>query len=645
MVGDLLYSKEKNSILSPQSAYQPPQAVRELTAIVKQAYQDGENILNTPFKEFNDRSLIQRMNEDQRSWLSWTPEPYVGEDDWRWNGVRPITRNKVISTAAHLTAQLIVPQIFAQNEFDEEDRDAAYVMRDLIEYNIKRSDYETAFLFGVISGLVNPISYFKIDYCKGYQEIWNNGQKEKVIDDVFSGFQSSLLAPDDVLFENPYQYDWQKQDWIIEKKGHISMGAAEAKYGDNPNFGYVRPGVKVILHDNGLFYDVEDVNGDLVEEITYKNRRKDCEICFVGGIYMGNPNTEYNPFIHRTNKNKPKYDTVKFGYEPVDAMRFIGYKSLVAKMANDQEAADREWQMYFDASFLATFPPTVTMGAGKIDRSVMIPATTTDISKDAKIEPLQIANPNVALAALREAERSLAESSQDDQQQGIQDGVQKTARESILLQQNAKTNLGLASKMIGTMVKQVGELMVDDIIRYETIGEVDELTGEATYKTFLLDGKVKGGRDKTSRIVFTDAYAGKAMDQDEREEAEYKLMDKLSEDKEIYLVNPYPFSKMQYLITIDADKMLERNDAFERAFKLETYDRAIANPLVAQDPEALQKITRDFLFEPLMRGEASKYLPNIQKVASSLVPSSPSGGGGQDIPSRMMRSAAMEAIA
>lgn len=640
MIGDLTYSEDKKSVKSPLSAYQPSQGVRELTKVVKDAYQQGQIILETPYKEFNNVSLIERMNQDQRAWLSWTPEPYQGEDDWRWNGIRPITRNKVISTAAHLTAQLLIPQIFAQNEFDEEDRGAAYVMRDLIEYNIKRSNYETAFLFGVISGLVNPISYFKVEYTKGYQEMWNEGKRETVIDDIFSGFQSSLLAPDDVLFENMYCYDWQKQDWIIEKKGHISMGAAEAKYGEHENFKHVRAGTKAILNDDGLFYDVEDVNGTLVEEITYKNRRKDCEVCFVGGIYMGNPNVDYNPFIHRTNKNKPKYDTVKFGYEPIDAMRFTAYKSLVAKMSNDQDAADREWQMYFDASFLGTFPPTITMGAGKIDRSVIAPATNTDLKDGAKITPIQVSNPNIALQALREAERSLTESSQDPQGAGIQEGPQKTARESILLQQNAKTNLGLASKMIGTVVKQVGELMVDDIIRYQTVGETNEITGDTAYKTFLVDGKVKGGRDKVSRIIFTDKYAGKSMDEEERKMERYKLMDEAGDDKEIYKVNPYPFSRMQYLITIDADKMLERNDSFERAFKLETYDRAIQNPLVLQDPEAQQKITRDFLFEPLMRGEASKYLPNIQKVAQSLTPQKT--GGGQDLTSRIVRSAAME---
>lgn len=642
MIGELLQDA-KGNITNSISSYQPPQGEMELCMLVKKAYQDGENIQNTPYKEFNNKSLIERMDIDQAHWLSWTPEPFEGEDDWRWNGVRPITRNKVIATAAHLTAQLLIPNVFAQNDNDEEDRATANVMRELIEYNIKRSNYETAFLYGVIGALVNPVSYFKVDYVKAYQEIWNeDGDKQKVVDDMFSGFQNSLIAPEDILISNVYQFDLQKQDWIIEKKGYMSHGQAEAIYGDYDNFEHVQEGVKRILNEDGKFYDVVDVNGDLIEYVCYKNRRNDTEIHFLGGVYMGNPNTEYNPFTHRTNKNKPKYNFAKFGYEPVDTMKFYYYKSLVAKMENDQIAADQQWAMFFDASTLSTYPPTITMGAGKFDRSVVAPASITEIGKDATITPLNVANPGIALQALREAERSLEETSISNQMSGLEGDVQKTRGESVLLQQNADSSLGLATKMIASAVRQTGDLMVDDIIRYQSIAEVGEIAGKETYKTFLIDGKVKEGNAKTSYIRFTDRYMGEEMTDEEIEMEEYKLMDQAGEDKEIYEVNPYLFSRMQYLITIDADKMMQRNDAFERAFKLETYDRAIQNPLIMQDPEAQLKITRDFLLEPLMRGDASKYLPNIEKIMQSLVP--PESGDQTGMAGRMVQGSAIQGM-
>lgn len=627
MLGEFTYEKDK--IINPVSAYQPPEPVREATLNVKKAYQDGRSVQDYPYKEFNGKSLLERDSLDKRAWLSWNPDIYGGDADWRFNGIRPFTRNKVISTAAHLTAQLIIPNAFAQNEFDEEDRAAANVMRDLIEYNIKRSNYETSFLFGVISGLVSPINFFKVDYVQSWQEIWQDDKREKVIDDLLSGFQSSLVACEDILFGNMYVYEWQAQDWIIEK-GYVSEGTAQAECGSYDNFRYVKSGRKSILEEDGVFYDVEDINSDLVEKVVYKHRKKDVQLKFYGGIYIGSDNVDYNPFSHRTNKNKPKYNTVKYGYEPIDAMRFAGYKSLVAKLENDQEAIDREWQMYFDSSFLSTFPPTITMGAGKLDKSVISPATTTDIDVSAKIQPLDVARPNFALQALREAERSGNESSVDPQTQGMQQGPQKTAYETNKLDQNQQTNLSLAGKMIGVMVKEIGGLFVDNIIKFQSIGELSEITGEMTYKTFLLDGKVKGGNTKTSYIKFTDRFSGQEMTKEEKDMEEYKLMDEAGDNKIIYEVNPFAFSRMEYLITIDAERMLQRNADFERNFKLETYDRAIRNPLIARDLEAQEKITRDFLLEPLMGGEASKYLPNIQKVANSLIPPSPESSGGAE---------------
>ena len=609
----------KGQVESTLSAYQPSNAERDLITQVRLAYQDGEDNLNNPYKEFNGRSFIERMNEDQKAWLSWTPDPYEGDDDWRWNGVRPITRNRVISTMAHLTARLLIPMISAQNKDQEEDRQAGYVMKEMVEHNIRNSNYETAFLFGVMSGLVNPVSYFQVDYCKSYQDMWVDGKKEEVIDDVFSGIQHSLIPTDEMFFENPHQYEWQKQDWTMHHK-LISYGEAEAKWGEYSNFKHVQPGKKVIMHEDGVFYDVEDENDTMVEYVCYKNRRKDLEVVFLGGVYIGDPNPEYNPFVHRTPKNKPKYNVVKYGYEPIDGMRFVGYKSLVAKMANDQAAADREWQMYFDASTLATFNPTVSVGAGKIDRSVMTPAMNTDLPPGSTFTPVQVANPAVARNALAEAERSANESSQDPQTIGMQQGPQKTKGESVILQQNAQTLIGLPAKMIGVMVKEIGGLLTDDIIRYQTIGEAGKIVGEMTYKSFVVPGRIREGQERAIHIKFTDRFAGKEMSKYDKNKEEFALLEKAGDDKEIFEIDPVKFSEMDFLINIDAEEMLQKNEAFERAFKLETYDRAIMNPLVAQDPEAQLKITRDFLFEPLMKGEAGRYLPSIQKVAQQVIP-------------------------
>lgn len=622
MYGSLSRNK-RGAIENPKSQYQPSVEVRELTALVRDAYQDGENTLNTPLREYNNRSITEQENQAREQWLAHPDAPYEGEDDWRWNGRRPISRNRAISIAAHLTSELIYPKSFAQNDDQEEDKTAAYTMDALVEYHIRNSEYETAFLFGVIGSMVSPINYFKIEYSQDYQEAWQGGEYKKVLDDVFSGFQYSLKPIDEILFSNPYVYSWQKQDWVIERE-RVSYEEMYGKFGTHENWEHVVQGRLCMVTDDGFFYDVDDINDGLVGHVKYKHRKTDCEIDFVNGIYLSNSNTAFNPFYHRTNKDKPEYDTVKFGFEPIDSMRFVGYKSLMDKMENDQDAVDREWQDYFDASRLATFPPSVTMGAGRVDSSVVTPSGITEIGKDAKFTPLQISNPAAAAAAVREAERSATESSIDPLASGSQQGAQKTKAEALILQENANVVMGPTARMIAIMVRDVGRLMVSDIARFETVGQAGEIVGEMFYKSFALPNRVREGKKKTTYVKFTDAFAGRKMTKEEKEMEEYKLMDEAGDDKELILANPAVFANLTFNVSVDPEQLMGRNSRTERAFKIAAYDKAIANTLVQQDPEAQLNITRDFLFEPIMGGDASKYLPNLSK----LVPPGGQGAGG-----------------
>ena len=143
-----------------KSAYQPPKDVVDLLLNIKQDYQLGINIQNDPYREFNDLSFLQERSISQKAFLNYTEAPDPDPDlAWHWKGVRPITRNKIISMAAHVTAQTIFPGVFAQNPDDEkEDVVIAEAMESMIEWNIRNSDYELDSLYGVIAALVGPVA-------------------------------------------------------------------------------------------------------------------------------------------------------------------------------------------------------------------------------------------------------------------------------------------------------------------------------------------------------------------------------------------------------------------------------------------------------------------------------------------------------
>jgi hypothetical protein len=119
--------------------------------------------------------------------------------------------------------------------------------------------------------------------------------------------------------------------------------------------------------------------------------------------------------------------------------------------------------------------------------------------------------------------------------------------------------------------------------------------------------------------------------------------DEAGDDKELSEVNPALFARLNFLASVDYQQMFVRNTPFERSFKLAIYDKAILNPLIAGNAESMNAVTRDFLLEPIMRGDASKYLP--QSVSQLIPQSAPQAQTSEEkIPSRLVQGAAMEEV-
>lgn len=617
-------------VASPLSLYQPED---DITKLQMEAHKDlihGDLILSRPFREFNNYSLIQRASLDQKDWLAWSPEPSTNPDEsWMFTGTSNVTRNNILSMAAHLAQKVMFPGVMAVDDSQQLDKDASYVAEALLEYNFRRSGWEQTFLYAVISAMVNPVSYYKADYCKAYMSILegtnSNYTRRTVLDDAMSGSQHYLLPTEEVLISNPYCFDINRQKVLIHRR-RVSYSEAYGLFGNNPNWGHVKVGVMPMYNaSDALFYNVRDpLQDNMVEICTYKYRGIDLEFDEVNRVYMGNPNVNYNPFKHRTNKNKPEYNIAKFGAEPIDAKRFWAYKSIAAKLSNDKELVDRMRQNAVDASTLSTFPTIFTMGAGKIDQSVMKPATVTDIDKDAKVQPVSVANPAAAWNAMKEAEQNVDDATNPSYfTLPSGSGGKKTALEIQILQQNAITNLAVLGSMVSAMIKDIGQIVLYDILRYETVAEISEVVNgvpQLLYKNYNIP-RVKNGSNVTEKIMFTDAWAGVAMTPDEKRKASIGLIDKHGKDAYVWEVNPSIFIKLNFEVQVEPDELLGKDALSVAQMKQDIYDKAVTNPLFQNDPEKMGMLVRDFLFEPVLHGDASKYIPDsTKKVLNGIIP-------------------------
>jgi len=580
------------------SAYTPTDEEREVRTMLIRQFTLGYQTMFKPRREFNDLSVIGRMMVDQMSFNTYQPnngEAPEGDliNGWRSNAIRPIVRNKVISTAAHATAQLIFPKIFAYNNQSNAQEDAARTMEDLMEWSAEQSKYTDTSLNAVMASLFNPASITYTEYGEVYRNVKKqkdeNGKwkVEKMLDEDLSGFKDYPVPVDELYIENFYENDIQKQGWLIWRRV-IGYDLASVKYGNMPNWKYVKPGVQIIFNDaNMAFYEVYDNNmrTESVEEVIYWNKKMDLKLVMVNAVLL----TDFDNPNPREDK---LYPFIKFGYELMDEGKCFYYKSLAFKLQQDANIVNTLYPMIIDGTYLNIFQPMTNIGSETIGSDVIVPGKVTTLTDpNSKLSPIAVAgNLKAGMDTLMEVEKSVSESSQSAIQEGQQQSGNSTAYEISRQEQNANTVLGLFIKMIAQYVRQYGRLRVGDILQHLTIVDVDKITDDAelVYKTFLVKGK--GQQDK-KKIEFTGDMPDEPISGKDVLKRSY---DVLKEEKdinmEIYKVNPKQFRELMYKIVISPDVLHPRSDDLERAMKLELYDRAIQNPMADQEA-----VFKDFL--------------------------------------------------
>jgi hypothetical protein len=611
-----------------KSSYTPRKEIKALTKNVQADFQVGWDIQHQSWREFNNMNVIDRLNKDQDDFNILEDAPSKDPDKaWRSTSVTPMSRNKVISIAAHIMVSLMFPNVNGRNEDGEPEQDAADVIRKMVLWNIDNSDYDMSMLFGVIASLNSPCAYLGVPYYEATQKIreeLENGDIniKDATDDILSGIHFDNIPVDEMLISNIRQRDHQMQRFTIRVE-NIDYTTAEALYGEHQDFRFVDPGIKRVFDSkSGLFYDSDDTqNPTAVQKVTYRNRTEDLEVTYINGVYLGDEdNVENNPMVHRNCDNRPRYAEAKFGYEPISE-RFYYYKSAINKLSGEKGRIDRMHRFIEDGTYLEIIKPIFTTGGVEVNASVVFPGAVTDFPKDTQITPYSTgANLNAGYQFVQAMESRASESTQSAQQGGaVQKGVD-TAYEASRLEYNAVIKeFGIFGRMVGNAVEKVGELLVDNILWHQTIGEMDEMAGPGLrmkFRTYLLSNQSEKGRKVNEKIVFSDEYMGRDMSEQEIKDESYKLLRKggVKESMDdlhtkIYVANPYMIRKFKYTLDVEPDQLIPRSMMSEENRKLKAYSLMIADPNADQ-----RAVSRDFLFEVFAKGKSDEYMSKADKL-------------------------------
>lgn len=595
------YVSGSASIIKPNSKkdsislYTPNDAARECINKVLKDFRLGWQTMHLTRPEFNDMSLYQRHIIDMLAFNTYQENdgnPMMEDrlGGWQSQAMRPIIRNAAVSIAAHQTARQLVPKIFAYNSQDDAQEDAAKVMGFLIDWAREQANYPHMALYRNIAALYSPISWGYTEYTEVFRNVKDGKNSDSTwkykqeLDEDNSGFKHVPIPTDQIFFANFYEREVQAQDFLIMRR-IISYEAAKMKYGHLENFKYVHGGIIVVMDDaNNGFYQVYDphMRDQDVEEVIHWSKSTDSRTVMVNGVLLSDPFAA-NP------RADHQYPFEAFYYLPINE-RCIAGKSLVFSLQSDARLANEFYQMISDGTKLNLFPPTVTTGSDKAGVDVIVPGVNLAFSDaDVKINTLKTADDQslaTAMNTLQKIEDSIHESSQGPIQQGQATGDTQTAYEISRIETNSATVLGLSIKFFTfAHVIPFGKLLLSDILQYTTMPEANTITnaGGLLYKTFYVKDPGKNGRK--NKVQF-DGQLPDQMTEEQKMDLSWSLLKAQGGVKSnitLWKVNPKLFREHKYKFTVDADVLNPRSAELERAFDLETYDRAVASPVADQE--------------------------------------------------------------
>ena len=588
-----MIGETKNQSLS---TYQPSIEVQELTKYVKEAYNNGQRILEKSWVELNDRTIDEDQNRGQMMFNAYVDTSVEDPNEaWKWRGTRSMARNKGIAMHAQLTANFLLPLFIAQNDSQEVDRDMSEIMNDIIEWMAQptNSNYMSSFTQIVFGMITNPVTYLGAEYCEVFQTIKEKSATgeyttKQILDEVLSGFQAPIYSASQILISNAYERNIQKQKCIIERR-YVEYSELEAKYGDHPNWVYVQTGLKsVYSDDNGLFYDIkDDDHPSLVSEEVYKNRRNDVEIPFIGGIYMGDENVENNPIKHRDNRNAPKYNKVPFGYTRIGE-HFFFYKSMMNTLGWDNMLYDAMSEVVMNRAFLEVDMPMAITGSDGVDSAIVFPkAVIAFENADAKVSPLLPAsNMAAGFNALSATEKSMNEGSTNETIGGNLPDANQKVYNVAQARSDAKKIIGEVGKSLSESMIYYGDLMKDIAVNNITAPQVEMLSSgnmSLKYPTFFLENKATAGKVSDKVIKFDTSLLGLELTKEEKVQREMKLLEEIdypNNKKSLALVNPEIFANFKYLCKIDIAEMFNKTNEYKQTLLMALRQQFANDPYI-----------------------------------------------------------------
>lgn len=545
---------EKETVLKGDDLnYNPSKKDRQLIGRIYDEFAVMRNIMNRPYKYFNNRNLLQFIDDSEKRFNGYVPSrASQGKEKWQANFFHPVTRNKTMAILAAVALDVPPIKITATNERNEVNQKIAEVVSQLVRNSYNNEDKEEDNFFEVLEAavkgtVINYDGYLKTKVKRKTIESFDLVTGEVIFKEedvvIDEGCKEFTIPLENFFIANPYIRKVQDQPAIIWVK-YVNQEDFAYEFGNYAKFKFVKSGEQLLEKDiqERFFFDnwSTRTKKEPIEVIRYYNKNKDEFIIIANGVLLLSA-----PLL--LGRKRKYYPFSKSGYAPF-SNDFFWMNSLPNQLMGEQDVLNSFYNTVCDKAFRSLVPGLLIGNTNKDDFDL----EDGNITMDTKIYVQDINQvkemPNQGVSAsdfnmIKLLSAGLDLSSVDAAQQGVQ-GNGVTAREVVIANENARRLKSIFFLFITSWWLQKIKIRMLNILTYSTMSKVDMLVGPDKSKQFrkfvvenveLSSGKI-GSRGIIIAKTPKDLPTQKEIDQNVEE---YKEVNKGAEYEEIAVTAEY----------------------------------------------------------------------------------------------------------
>lgn len=536
-------------------------------------------------KYFNDRTLIEFLDDNEKRWNSYTPSRDAQNKDW-WqaNFFHPTTRNKVKAVIAAYASSIPLINIKASNVNQKTDVKRADVMKNLVKQSYDVEDMvDTTQTQNFFEALEATSVGTAITHCT-YENIIRD-KKTITSYDVASGeyeFESKKEVVRDqctdevVPLNEMYISSMMCKNGSIQAQSRISRIKYYTQDEFDDEFGEYKDAKHVETSNNlksaeeqeRFFYDtwsqrVKDSDGQIEVARVYSNIHDEYVIVANGVLLLDVPLLwEY--------KKEKVYPFAKTIFEPFATNFFYG-NPLPNTLMGEQDVINSLYNMMVDKTYRA-FNKQLMIGEQNRDAFDMDEQSAQDsiIYVSSVNEAREVPQEGVTAGEfnmINLMSRGLDASSVDKNQSGMT-GSRSTAREVLLADENARKLGGIFRMFMSNHWKQKNILRIVNILRFYTQDKVDLSLGienpQVESRVFTVeDTELSNGQQGTLNIEMIPE--GQPLPTRQELDAQEIEAEKDGKNVEFMALKATYISDWYYDITVIEDSIENQNESIKQA--------------------------------------------------------------------------------